>query len=137
VQPAPEPPAVPEVQVPLPVPPEAQEPVPGLVEAPPQAPAGLDLERLEQRLRGSRSLGVFTKLALKNDIDDLVEDAGAFHRKGSGQLSALRERFDLLVMKVMSLLQDDEPELADEIARSREGLWQLLADPAEYAKLSS
>lgn len=103
---------------------------------PPPAPA-LDLEGLEQRLKATPALGVLTKLALKNDIDDLVKDVGKFHSKEQGSLPALRERFDLLVMKVMSLLQDDAPDLADEIARSREGLWHLLADPAEFAKLST
>jgi hypothetical protein len=109
-------------------------PAPGPAEPPPQE---IDLDGLEQRLRDTKSLGVLTKLALKNDIDDLVEDVDAFHHKGRGTLQDLRERFDLLVMKIMSLLQEKSPDLAQEIARSREGLWRLLADPAEFAKLST
>ena len=42
-------------------------------------------------------------------------------------------RYDLLVLKVMSLLQDDEPALAREIDLSREALWALLADPKGLA----
>ena len=38
-------------------------------------------------------------------------------------------------MKVLSLLQDKERELAEEIGRSREALWNLLADPREFARL--
>ena len=74
---------------------------------------------------------------LKNEIDDLVEAMDKFHRKGRGELPELRERFDLLLMKLMSLLQDDAPELADEIARSREDLWNVIADPVEFARLST
>jgi len=115
--------------------------------APPEPPAGaaeslaqetaafLDLEDLEQKLRKTRALGVFTKLALKNDIDDFVADVRSFHERRVGELAQLRERFELLLMKVLSLLQDKERELAEEIAHSREALWKLLADPREFARL--
>jgi len=100
------------------------------------APA-LSLEELEQELRKTRALGFLTRLALKNDIDDLLDDVRAFHDNGDGQLEDLRERFDLLVLKVMSLLQDDDPGLARRIAGAREAIWRLLEDPMEFAKLST
>jgi type IV secretory pathway VirB10-like protein len=102
----------------------------------PEAPA-LSLEELEHELRKTRALGFLTRLALKNDIDDLLDAMRAFHEKGNGELPDLRERFDLLVMKVMSLLQDDDPELAHRIADARDALWKLLEDPREFAKLST
>ena len=123
-----------------PPPPGAATPAPPPDAVPPgpaPAPARLDLEGLEERLAETRALGVLTKLALKNEIDDLVGDVRRFHEQARGPLGELRERFDLLVMKVMSLIQDDAPGLADEIARSREALWRLLADPAEFAKLDT
>lgn len=102
----------------------------------PEAPA-LSLEELERELRKTRALGFLTRLALKNDIDDLLEAVRDFHENGDGQLDRLRERFELLVLKVMSLLQDDDPELAHRIADAREALWKLLEDPLEFAKLST
>jgi hypothetical protein len=130
----PPPVAVPEPQaVPPPTPVEPETPE---APAPPPQPA-VDLATLEKRLRKTDALGVLTKLALKNEIDDFVEAMDALHSKGQGQLPELRERFDLLVMKLMSLLQDDAPSLANEIASSREHLWQLLADPREFARLST
>lgn len=118
---------------PEPAPPE---PPPGVTPSPAlETDALLDLEDLEKKLRETRALGVFTKLALKNDIDDFVADVRSFHERRVGELAQLRERFELLLMKVLSLLQDKERELAEEIARSREALWNLLADPREFARL--
>lgn len=114
--------------------PPAPEPPP---EAAPAPPLALDLDGLEKRLKDTSALGVLTKLSLKNEIDDLIDDVGRFHRKQRGELAALRERFELLLMKVTSLLQEKEPELAREVAGAREGLWKLLADPGEFAKLSA
>jgi len=103
----------------------------------PPAEASLDLKALEKKLRDTRALGVFTKLALKNDLDDFVDDVRSFHSKRVGELDQLRERFELLLMKVLSLLQDKERDLADEIARSRDALWTLLSDPREFARLEN
>jgi hypothetical protein len=149
-EPAPAAPPKPESAAPLRPKPEAK-PAPVAGTPPPEAPPAalpppepapapapaLDLDGLEQRLKDTRALGVLTKLALKNEIDDLIDDVGRFHQKHRGELSALRERFELLVMKVTSLLQDKEPELAREVAGAREGLWKLLADPDEFAKLTT
>jgi hypothetical protein len=102
----------------------------------PEGPPALDLTSLEKRLRETQAIGVFTKLSLKNQVDDLLEQLAAFH-KGRGQppLAKLRESYDLLLLKVLSLLQDKDPALARDIAASREALWNLLADPTKFANL--
>jgi hypothetical protein len=100
------------------------------------APA-LDLKSLETRLRETKAIGVFTKLSLKNKVDDLLSQFRAFHQGKSGsKLPELRQSYDLLMMKVLSLLQDSDPPLARDILTSREGIWSLLADPAKFATLS-
>ncbi len=132
---APKPPPV--VAKPAPPPPApSPEPEPQVVPEP-QPELALDLDGLERRLKETSALGVLTKLALKNEIDDLVDDVAKFHQKKRGELTVLRERFELLLMKLTSLLQYKEPELAREVAAAREGLWKLLADPGEFAKLSA
>ena len=102
---------------------------------PASAPA-LDLTSLKQRLRDTSAIGVFTKLALKNQVDDLLDKFRGFYR---GQvkitLPQLRQSYDLLVMKVLALLQDSDPGLAREIIGSREAIWGLLADPQKFATL--
>jgi hypothetical protein len=102
----------------------------------PPAAASLDLTSLEQRLKDTRAIGVFTKLSLKNQVDDLLSQFRAFHnRKAAISLSELRQRYDLLLLKVLSLLQNGDPPLASAIASSREALWGILSDPQKFAKL--
>lgn len=94
----------------------------------------LDIETLETRLRETRAIGLFTKLSLRNQVSDLLEDFRRFHQgPGGGPLERLHQRFDLLLMKVLSLLQDDDPALARDIAASRDALLQRLADPRTFA----
>ena len=95
-----------------------------------------DLKSLEKRLRDTNAIGVFTKLSLKNEVDDLLERFRTFHAgHGGTTLARLRENYDLLVLKVVSLLQDKDPPLARDISTSREALWSLLADPAKFKTL--
>ena len=113
--------------------PSAVLPVPS--NKPPAAPA-LDLADLEQRLRDTRAIGVFTKLSLKNQVDDLLDEFRTQY-KGSNKhpTPELRQRYDLLILKVLSLLQDTDPALASAIASSRETIWGILADPDKFAKI--
>ena len=99
--------------------------------------APLDIAALEQRLRDTHAIGVFTKLSLKNQVDDLLAQFRAhFGESGTPALSVLRERYDLLMMKVLSLLQDKDPALAQTIGSSREAIWGILSDPAKLKAIS-
>jgi hypothetical protein len=105
--------------------------------AAPQKPAGpppLDLKSLETRLKETKAIGVYTKLTLKNQVDDLLDDFRAYYK---GQLKTtlaeLRQAFDRLVLKVLALLQDADPQLASAIAGSREAIWGILSDPVKFA----
>jgi hypothetical protein len=101
------------------------------------AAAPLDIAALEQRLRDTPAIGIFTKLSLKNQVDDLLAQFRAhFHGNGTPPLSGLRQRYDLLMMKVLSLLQDSDPALAQTIGTSREAIWGVLSDPTKFAAIS-
>jgi hypothetical protein len=114
-----------------PVPPDAATPTP-----PPEQVAGspvLNLNELEQRLRDTRAIGLFTKLSLKNQVDDLLAQFKAFHERSSRiTLEQLRQRYELLLMKVVSLLQDGDPRLASAVFSSREAIWVVLTDPKTF-----
>jgi hypothetical protein len=99
------------------------------------APAPLDLKSLEARLRQTTAIGVMTKLSLKNQVDDLVADFRAYHkRQATKTLNDLRRSYDLLLMKVLSLLQDSDPSLASDISKSRTTIWGILADPRKFTE---
>lgn len=99
-------------------------------------PAPLDLKTLEQRLRDTKAIGVFTKLTLKNQVDDLL---GKFRTFYSGTtpptLPDLRQAYEGLLLKVLTVLQDSDPALAHDINASREALWGLLSDRNKFATL--
>jgi hypothetical protein len=100
------------------------------------APATLDLNSLEQRLKDTHAIGVFTKLSLKNQVDDLLDDFRAFHRRQAQKsLSQLRQQYDVLLLKVLSLLQDGDPSLASAISSSREAIWGVLTDPEKFSRI--
>lgn len=99
------------------------------------APA-LDLRGLEERLRNTSAIGVFTKLSLKNQVDDLLAQFKALYSGASTvSLAELRQRFELLLMKVVTLLQDDDPALAAAVSSSRQAIWGVLSDPKKFASL--
>jgi hypothetical protein len=93
------------------------------------------LASLEQRLRDTKAIGMFTKISLKNQVDDLLTQFRAFHQEGAGVLTELREKYSLLLLKVLALLQAGDPVLARAVAASREAIWGLLEDPAKFATL--
>ena len=111
---------------------------PDAVAPTPQAPAHpLDLAGLEKRLRDTKAIGMFAKLSLKNQVDDFIEQFREFHLgRGEATLDELRERYNLLMLKVLSLLQKHDPRLARDLSASREAIWTVLIDPVAFAKAS-
>ena len=99
-------------------------------------PPPLDLKGLEQRLRDTRAIGLFTKLSLKNQVDDLLAQFKAFHQGQPGlTVAQLRQKYELLLMKVVTLLQDGDPALASAVSSSREAIWEVLTDPQKFAAI--
>jgi hypothetical protein len=95
--------------------------------------APLDLKSLVTQLKDTKAIGVFTKLALKNQVDDLLEQFRAYYQgRLKTTLSELRRPYELLLLKVLALLQDADPSLAGAIVASREAIWGVLADPAKF-----
>ena len=98
----------------------------------------LDLNALKEQLKATKAIGVFTKISLKNKVDDLMEQFREYYEgKSKLTLMDLRRSYNLLMMKVLSLLQDDDQMLASAIVSSREAIWSLLANPTTFATLQS
>ena len=118
-----------------------KQPAPGTSVTPPPATATaqpLDLEALKTQLKETKAIGVFTKLTLKNQVDDLLDKFREHHAgKAKPTMAELRRSYDLLMMKVLTLLQDHDQRLASAIVSSREAIWGLLADPKKFAALQA
>jgi len=114
------------------------EPAPKKEAAVPPAPkpAALDVAALEKRLKDTSAIGVFTKLTLKNQVDELLGKFRAYYKgELKTNLAQLRQPYDLLIIKVLSLLQDGDPALARAVADSREAIWGILSDPEKFRNL--
>jgi hypothetical protein len=146
---APPPAAVaPPAAAPPPVKAPAKAPAPSFATEPPrknEAPAAvaraqeppLDVAALTARLRDTKAIGTFTKLALKNQVDDLLKQFRAHYQSGrKASVDSLRQPYNMLILKVLSLLQDSDPALARTISASREAIWSILADPEKFNSLT-
>lgn len=95
-----------------------------------------DLTSLEKQLKDTQAIGVLAKIALRNQVDDLVSQFRAFYQgKLKTTLAELRRPYDLLILKVVLLLRDNDPSLAAAVVASREAIWGILADPAKFATI--
>jgi hypothetical protein len=113
--------------------PIAQAPEPS---APPSASLTLDLNALKKQLKETKAIGLFTKIAMKNQVDDLLDQFRKYYQgKAKIDMMELRQSYNLLMMKVLSLLQDKDQKLASAIVSSREAIWGLLSDPKKFANL--
>jgi hypothetical protein len=113
--------------------------VPAAVAAstPPAAPQPkLDFKAMEQRLRDTPAIGLFTKLSIKNQVDALLQDFRAFHAgRTPPTLDDLHQRYDGLLLKVVTLVQNDDAELASSISASRSAIWEKLSNRESFQTL--
>ena len=97
----------------------------------------VDFETLEQRIRKTNAIGGLAKLKLSGDINKMVADLKTYHAGGSPHtLEQHREQYDLLYMKVVSQVQDKDPELFDQLCNAWEPLWAELQDKDNLNKVS-
>jgi hypothetical protein len=98
------------------------------------AAAPLDFSGLGTRLRETKAIGMLTKISVKNQADDLLQEFRAYHtqQNTSPTLPELRRAYDMLFLKLLSLLQDGDPPLAKDIDSSRAAIWDVLVDPKKF-----
>lgn len=124
-------------RAPAPAPPPSATAATAPAPAPAARAAPLDLKSLEQRLRDTSAIGVMTKLSLKNQVDDLLEKFREYYRgELKTSLTELRHPYELLLMKVLSLLQDGDPGLARDINSSREAIWAVLSNREKFLQFA-
>jgi hypothetical protein len=111
--------------------------VPASVPTPPPAPSTpkpqLDFKAMEQRLRDTSAIGVFTKLSIKNQVDDLLKAFRGYHAgRTPPTLDDLHQRYDGLLLKVVTLVQNDDADLAASISASRSAIWERLSNRESF-----
>ena len=69
-------------------------------------------------------------------MDDLIAQFRAYHagQRPPMTLAELRRPFELLLMKVLSLLQDKDTALARDINASKDAIWGVLTDRNKLAQ---
>ena len=97
----------------------------------------VDFEILEQRIRKTKAIGGLAKLKLSGDINKMVADLKTYHAGGSAHtLEQHRQQYDLLYMKVVSQVQDKDPELFNQLCNAWDPLWAALQDESNLKKVS-
>lgn len=91
--------------------------------------AAIDMEILTSRLKETKAIGFFTKLAIRNDVSDLMDDVKRYRKKSmlATKMKEIRESFEGLLMKIVALL-DDDPELSRDLYVGRESIWKSLLE---------
>jgi hypothetical protein len=97
----------------------------------------VDFEILEKEIRKTKAFGAFAKLSLSGDINKMVDDLKKYHAGDSPHtLEQHREQYDLLYMKVVSQVQDKDPELFNKLCNAWDPLWAELQDENNLEKVS-
>lgn len=91
-----------------------------------------DLAELENRLRDTEAIGLFSKISLKAQVDDLIDEFSAFHEGSGEDIESLRHRYGQLLSETLALLETGDPELRHDISQSRAVLWATLIDPVKF-----
>jgi hypothetical protein len=97
----------------------------------------VDFEILEKEIRKTSAIGGLTKLKLSGDINKMIDALKTYHAGDSPlTLEQHREQYDLLYMKVVSQVQDKDPELFNKLCNAWDPLWAELQDENNLEKVS-
>ena len=93
------------------------------------APPQLDIDTLIERLKQTSAIGVLTKLVLRSNVNDLIDEVKRYKRSKATQkqLDRIKAHFNGLLLKVLALL-DEDPKLAQDIQCARDSLWHHLME---------
>ncbi len=91
--------------------------------------APVDFKVLKERLKSTDAIGFFTKLAIRNDIIDLMDKIKKYRKESllKAKMKEIRSSFDGLLLKIIALLRDD-PILSRDLYVGRESIWESLLE---------
>lgn len=91
--------------------------------------AEINMKVLTKRLKETDAIGLFTKLAIRNDVTDLMDEVKRYRKKSmlATKMKEIRESFEGLLLKIVALLEED-PELSRDLYVGRESIWKSLLE---------
>lgn len=91
--------------------------------------ASISMDELVERLKASKAIGFFTKLAIRSDVLDFQDEVIKMrkHKVLKVQILKVKASFDGLLLKIMALLEKD-PDLAKNIYSARDSIFQSLLE---------
>jgi len=90
---------------------------------------GISMDELVQRLKESKAIGFFTKLAIRADVLDFKQYVDDLKKKRAldMEMPKVHESFNGLVLKIMALLEED-PDLSEKIYTARASILKSLLE---------
>ncbi|MBN4082388.1 hypothetical protein JYT13_01120 [Mariprofundus ferrooxydans] len=87
--------------------------------------ASISMDELVERLKRSKAIGFFTKLAIRSDVLDFQAEIINMRKKKllASQMSDIKASFNGLLLKIMALLEKD-PDLSKKIYLARHSILQ-------------
>ncbi len=93
----------------------------------------VDLEMLGEALRGSTAVGLFEKVKLKRNIDELLTRLESWHDgKRSYTLDQLEEQYNVLLMRIASHIQHKDQVLHQQLCNAWLQIWLDLEDSGRF-----
>lgn len=98
----------------------------------------VDLRTLTAALRDTKAVGTMTKIRLRNDINRVLGRLERWHgNKSRFTLDQLEEQYHMLLMKIATLIHDDDLVLHQQLCNAWAGIWLDLKDPDRFRQVRS
>jgi len=98
----------------------------------------VDLRMLTGGLRETKAIGRMTKIRLGNDINKMLRRLERLHNNNSKfTLDQLEEQYHLLLMKIATLIHDDDLVLHQQLCNAWARIWFDLKDPDSFRQMRS
>lgn len=98
----------------------------------------VDLHALAEELRKTKSISIFKKNGLKNDIYKFIDSVKRYHDgETKYSLQQLQTHYNLLLMKIAAMTDNKDPKLHQKICNAWEVIWSDLEDPQKFKALAT
>jgi hypothetical protein len=98
----------------------------------------VDLIMLTTALRNTKAVGPMTKIRLKNNMNRVLNRLEQWHdNKSKFTLDQLEEQYHLLLMKIATLIHDDDLMLHQQLCNAWARIWLDLKDPDRFRLIRS